>query len=72
VEPQPGSKLEGIQRFKKHFGGEFVSGYLWKLPISHAKYLFYNLLIRVEFISGMKKYEGDIIDQELNYKTYSQ
>jgi hypothetical protein len=68
IEPLKGSKQEYIQRFKKDFGGEFIKGFIWKLPISKAKYIFYNILQRTIVWIKFQKYKGDIIDQELKKK----
>ncbi len=65
INPIPGSKQEGIQKFKKYFGGEFIKGFLWKIPISNTKYHLHNLLIKSTYFIKFKKYAGDIIDQEL-------
>ncbi|MDP2364679.1 MAG: peptidoglycan bridge formation glycyltransferase FemA/FemB family protein [Ignavibacteria bacterium] len=65
MNPLPGSKLEGIQKFKKYFGGALIEGYLWKMPVSKFKYHLYNILIFLYYIIKFKKYKGDIIDQEL-------
>jgi lipid II:glycine glycyltransferase (peptidoglycan interpeptide bridge formation enzyme) len=65
INPIPGSKQERIQRFKEHFGGEFVQGYLWKINFSVIKYRIYSSLIRLWFFLKRKKYDGDIIDQEI-------
>ena len=35
ITPKPGSKLEGIQRFKSRFGGYFYQGYLWYLQLRY-------------------------------------
>jgi hypothetical protein len=53
------SKLAGIQRFKRGFGGQLHQGYLWKYPIHNLKYCLYNLLYRIRV-----DIHGDIIDQE--------
>lgn len=58
IEPKPGSKLEGIQRFKRRFGSTMHTGYLWKMPLTN-KYYIYNFLRRLK--SGNMT---DIIDQE--------
>lgn len=58
IEPKSGSKLEGIQRFKRRFGATMHTGYLWKMPLSY-KYYIYDFLRRLK--SGGAK---DIIDQE--------
>jgi len=65
VNPEPGSKLERIQRFKVHFGSEFVQGNLWRMNFSVNKYLVYRILIRIIFLVKMKKYKPDIVDQEI-------
>ncbi|HEY3249792.1 MAG TPA: hypothetical protein VGK25_01610, partial [Ignavibacteria bacterium] len=65
INPDPGSKIERIQRFKEHFGSELVKGYLWKMNISVIKYHIYSALIRLWFFLKRKKYDGDIIDQEI-------
>jgi len=57
VEPDQGSKAEGIRKFKERFGGQFVSGWMWKLPLHPAKYLLYEVAARIR--SG-----GDVVDQE--------
>lgn len=58
ISPEPGSKLEGIQRFKSRFGASMRTGYLWKMPISY-KYPLFSLMLKLKS-SG----HGDIIDQE--------
>ena len=63
INPKPGSKQEGIQRFKARFGGELDKGYMWKFsfnPIKSAIYYFYIKL------NGLlhHSYTKDIIDQE--------
>jgi lipid II:glycine glycyltransferase (peptidoglycan interpeptide bridge formation enzyme) len=57
IDPAPGSKQEGIKRFKQRFGGEFIKGYMWKVPFRPMKHLLYSFATRVR--SG-----GDIVDQE--------
>lgn len=66
LKPEPGSKLERIQRFKEHFGSEFIQGYLWKMKFSNTKYYLYHILIRLLYLAKFKKYKPDIIDQESN------
>jgi hypothetical protein len=58
LQPKLGSKLEGIQRFKRRFGATMEIGFLWKIPITY-KYYLYVLLIKIKNF-GFK----DIIDQE--------
>ena len=55
--PEPGSKLEGIRKFKERFGGKVEIGYMWKLPFHRTKALLYELATLVR--SG-----GDVVDQE--------
>lgn len=64
----PGSKLDGIQKFKKYFGGEFITGFLWKMPINNLKYKLYDILVRLKYLLLLKKFEPDIIDQEKHKK----
>ena len=64
IAPEPNSKYEGIQRFKKRFGGDLKEGFLWKYSIVKYKYLFYNLLIWIKSIKNFNIYKGDLIDQE--------
>lgn len=65
LNPDEGSRLEGIQRFKSRFGGDFHIGYLWKLTISKYKTSFYFFLLKIFFEKIRKqKYTGDAIDQE--------
>ena len=66
INPNPGTKHEGIQRFKRHFGAELVKGFLWKMPISNFKYRIYNYLLRTLSTIKREKFKGDIIDQERN------
>ncbi len=58
IHPAPGSKLAGIQRFKRRFGARMYYGYLWKYPLKRWKYILFSILLRI------KQKGGDIIDQE--------
>ncbi len=60
-----GTKLEGIQNFKKRFGGELIKGYLWKKDINKFRCFIFDKLIALKFILFMKTPLKDIIDQEL-------
>lgn len=60
INPEKGSKQEGIKRFKERFGGELIQGYLWKYPINKLKYKLFNEIFKI-----LKRKEGDIIDEEL-------
>ena len=57
VDPEEGSKAEGILKFKERFGGEFTRGYMWKCSFRPLKYGLYTLAARIR--SG-----GDVVDQE--------
>jgi len=65
INPLPGSKLERIQRFKEHFGSEFIQGYLWKMNFSAIKYYLYQIPVSMILLAMNKKYKPDIIDQEI-------
>jgi lipid II:glycine glycyltransferase (peptidoglycan interpeptide bridge formation enzyme) len=54
---EPGSKAEGITKFKERFGGELVRGYMWKLALRPLKTRLYSMVVRIR--SG-----GDVVDQE--------
>ena len=64
LNPELGSKYEGIQRFKGRFGGELKEGYLWKIPINKPKYKLYFDALKVKCYLKRVNYHGDIIDQE--------
>jgi lipid II:glycine glycyltransferase (peptidoglycan interpeptide bridge formation enzyme) len=57
INPEKGSKAEGLIMFKERFGGKLSEGYMWKYPLSPTKYFLYSLASRVR--SG-----GDVVDQE--------
>jgi hypothetical protein len=57
IDPEKGSKVEGIKKFKERFGGRFIKGYMWKFPLRPLKYRLYSAAARVR--NG-----GDIVDQE--------
>lgn len=64
LKPEEGSKLEGIQRFKERFGGEFKIGYLWKYPLNPFKSFLFKIVYKLfSFFKGIK-YTKDVIDQE--------
>jgi Acetyltransferase (GNAT) domain len=64
ISPIKGSKLAGLKHFKSHFGGDFVKGYLWKMPVSKTKYYLYCCLSELFSFLKFENYKGDIIDQE--------
>lgn len=57
INPQPGSKQEGLKMFKERFGGRLMQGYMWKYPFHPLKYFAYGLAVRL-------RRGGDIVDQE--------
>jgi hypothetical protein len=64
LNPPPGSKLEGIQRFKERFGGVARMGYLWRkdlVPGAYALYSAYRAL--AAFARGRRASKG-VIDEE--------
>lgn len=61
-----GTKLEGIQNFKKRFGSELQAGYLWKKDISPFVCAAYDSLLLLKLTLKGAKPPKDIIDQERN------
>ncbi|MGZ4886185.1 MAG: peptidoglycan bridge formation glycyltransferase FemA/FemB family protein [Candidatus Aminicenantales bacterium] len=57
IDPEPGSKQEAINSFKRRFGATLKRGYMWKYSLHPLKYGLYGLAARVR--SG-----GDIVDAE--------
>lgn len=57
INPEKGSKQEGLMMFKKRFGGKLFQGYIWKYSFRPLKFGVYNLSVR--FLKG-----GDIVDHE--------
>jgi hypothetical protein len=57
INPEVGSKQEGLMLFKQRFGGQLIQGYMWKYPLHSLKFGVYSLAVR--FLRG-----GDIVDHE--------
>jgi hypothetical protein len=57
INPEPGSKQEAINSFKRRFGALLRQGYMWKFPLDPVKYRLYGLLARLR--TG-----GDLVDME--------
>lgn len=57
LNPEAGSKQEGLVNFKKRFGGSLERGYMWKHMLRPSKAWLYLLASRLR--SG-----GDVVDQE--------
>ena len=62
------TKLEGVQNFKKKFGGELIKGYLWKMDINPTKCRLFDNLLKINSILHGRNVYHDIIDEE-NAKT---
>lgn len=57
IDPEKGSKAEGINLLKKHLGGQLIQGYIWKYSLRPVRALAYAIAVRL--LRG-----GDIVDQE--------
>jgi hypothetical protein len=57
INPEKGSKQEGLKMFKERFGGTLREGYMWKMPLNRLKYPIYSLAVRC--LRG-----GDVVDIE--------
>lgn len=57
INPENGSKQEGLMMFKQRFGGKLAQGFMWKYALNPLKFAVYSLAVRV--LRG-----GDIVDQE--------
>lgn len=60
LNPSPGSKYEGMQRFKERFGSKLHQGYLWKASLRPLRAFAYDFLFKLKNRHSL----GDIIDQE--------
>ena len=57
INPEKGSKQDGLMLFKERFGGQLMPGYLWKCSFHPLQFFLYNLAVRL-------RRGGDIVDQE--------
>ncbi len=57
INPEEGTKQDGIATFKRGFGGTLIEGYAWKCSLRPLKSVVYSLGVRL--LMG-----GDIVDQE--------
>jgi len=64
-----GTKLAGIQQFKRRFGVQLEEGFLWKMNLSKKKCDIYDSLLSVKIKLRGREVPLDIIDQE-NRKAY--
>ncbi|MCI9136009.1 MAG: peptidoglycan bridge formation glycyltransferase FemA/FemB family protein [Lachnospiraceae bacterium] len=62
-EPEPGSKLEGIQRFKERFGGTLEKSYNFRYEQSSAAYRMYCLAMQLKSRKPFERYK-DAIDRQ--------
>ena len=60
-----GTKLEGIQQFKKRFGAELEEGFLWKKDLDVFDCLVFDELIQFRYKLKKERPLLDIIDEEL-------
>lgn len=56
------SKYHTIQRFKERFGGELISGYMFKIVLNKVMFSIYKILL---FIKHRQKIDKDAVDQEI-------
>lgn len=71
VNPEPGSKLEGIQRFKERFGSTLKVGYAFELIINKPQYELYKFLLKIKCFIKRTKYTKSIVEQEIERGNYS-
>jgi hypothetical protein len=57
INPDEGSKQEGLKVFKERFGGDLIKGYMWKYSIKPMKFAIYSMAVRL-------LRNGDIVDAE--------
>ncbi len=57
INPEKGSKQEGLSQYKERFGGKLYRGYIWKYGLNPIKFQVYELAVKL--LRG-----GDIVDQE--------
>jgi len=64
IDPEKGSKQEGLKMFKSRFGGRLAQGYIWKCSLRPLKSAAYSVAVRL--LKG-----GDIVDQERHKLAHS-
>ena len=57
INPEKGSKQEGIYNFKERFGGQLAQGFMWKYPLRRIPFAGYCAAVRL--LKG-----GDVVDRE--------
>jgi aminoglycoside 3-N-acetyltransferase len=60
-----GSKLEGIQQFKRRFGAELEEGFLWKKDLDIFDCMVFDELVRFSYKLKKQSPLLDIIDEEI-------
>lgn len=64
-DPEPGSKLEGIQRFKERFGGTLERSYSFRYEQNSIAYKIYCLAMQLKSKTPFVKFE-DAIDKQID------
>ena len=64
-DPEEGSKLEGIQRFKERFGGVLEKSYNFRYVQNRLIYKLYGLAIQIKAKRPFEKYQ-DAIDEQID------
>lgn len=62
--PEPNSKLDGIQRFKERFGGVLERSYNFKCVFNKLAYFIYGFVMQIKIKKPYKKYQ-DAIDLQI-------
>ena len=62
TEVEKGGKLDELRKFKEGFGGDLMSGYLWKIDINPARCRVFDTLLKVKMRG--KSLGPDIVDEE--------
>lgn len=64
VTTEPGSKLEGIQRFKSRFGATMKVGYMFRVVVNKPYYWLYKKATTLAFYALTRKKFRDMIQEE--------
>lgn len=70
VTTEPGSKLEGIQRFKSRFGATMKVGYMFRMVINKPYYWLYKTATAIAFYVLTRKKSRDMIQEERDKGNY--
>jgi len=57
IDPEKGSKQEGIRNFKMRFGGKLVQGYIWKYSFNPLKFAAYSVAVRLLWGDDVVQYK---------------